>query len=196
MMKRLIPCLLLALTLPLAAQFSMNAENRKDKPIKIKSDAMDIDMKTGKGSFYGNVVVDDPEVIIECDRMVLYRDQEKKDDKKKDDAKKEVKKEEQKDDDLMADQKLERIECIGNVRITRKNFHKNGRNHRGTCGKATYFHKLGKIVMEKDPVLYQGENKISGITLSFFQESERVTGTEIKIEARNLQNETKDSGKK
>ena len=73
-MKRLIPCLLLAAALPLAAQFSLNTKDRGDKPILINSDAMDVDIENGKATFYGNVIVNDPQVIITCDRMILYQE--------------------------------------------------------------------------------------------------------------------------
>lgn len=184
-MKHLIPCLLLAIALPLSAQL-LDAKNRDDRQIMITSDAMDVDMKNGKATFYGNVVVNDPEVIIQCDKMVLYQAKDKKKENGKADSGKDKK---SNDGDV---EKLDRIECIDNVIITRKNFQEDGKNQNGTCGKATYFHKLGKVTMEIEPVLYQGKNKITGTTLSFFQKSENVTGTDIKIEARDLQKEMKD----
>ena len=190
-MKRFITCLFLAALVPLSAQFSLDSGNRKEKPIKVDSDAMDIDMQSGKATFYGNVVVNDPDVMINCDRMILYRDN-KKDakDKKEADQNKEVQKDQSKKEEKLAeDLKLERIECIGNVVITRKNFQEKGKNQRGTCGKATYYHQIAKITMEIEPVLYQDDSKITGTTLSFFNNSQRISGTDIKIEARNLKEE-------
>ena len=81
-MKRLLPCLLLAAMLPLSAQFSLSGKDRGDKPILINSDSMDVDMENGKATFYGNVIVNDQDVTITCQKMVLY--QEPKADRKKD----------------------------------------------------------------------------------------------------------------
>ena len=40
-----------------------------------------------------------------------------------------------------------------------------------------------------DPVLYQDDSKITGIRLTFFRDSKRIEGTDIKITARNLSEE-------
>ena len=196
-MKRLIPCLLLAATLPLAAQFSLNTKYRGDKPILINSDAMDVDIENGKATFYGNVIVNDPEVIITCDRMVLY--QEPKQAKKPAQAAAPAGQPApaakpasgKSSDDLMGgDTRLERIECIGNVVITRKNTGE--KSQWGKCGKAIYYHKLGKITMLLAPYLYQDDSMITGTRLSFFRDSKRIEGTDIKISARNLGEEEND----
>ena len=50
-MKRLIPCLLLAMTLPLAAQLSVNAKDLKGRTILISSDAGDVELKKGIAKF-------------------------------------------------------------------------------------------------------------------------------------------------
>ena len=42
-----------------------------------------------------------------------------------------------------------------------------------------------------DPVLYQDDSKITGIRLTFFRDSKRIEGTDIKITARNLDEESK-----
>lgn len=197
-MKHFLPFLLLAAALPLSAQFTLDSDGRKDKPIMINSDAMDIDMENDKATFYGNVIVNDPDVVITCKKMVLYRESKK--DRKKDQEQKEKKTEKdsgKKDsaDSLSGDQKLERIECIDDVVITRKNIQEKGKNQWGTCGKAVYYHKKGAITMTVEPVLYQDDSKITGTRLTFFRDSKRIEGTDIKIEARNLQDEKSGSSK-
>ena len=208
-MKRLLPCLLLAAVLPLAAQFSLDSKNRSGEPILINSDAMNVDLEKGSATFYGNVVVNDPDVIIECKKMVLYQEPKNKnnDDVKrkaererkrklaqtmskeeleklaKQEQEKKKKEKEQKDKDPFSGEnsKLERIECIGDVKITRKNT--DGKNESGTCGKAVYFHKEGSITMTIDPVLYQDDSKITGVRLTFFHKSKQIEGTDVKITA-------------
>ncbi|MBQ9772706.1 MAG: hypothetical protein IJW23_12860 [Lentisphaeria bacterium] len=180
-MKRLIPCLLLAISLPLAAQFSLDSKNREGKPILINSDAMDVEIEKGIATFYGNVVINDPDFIITCNKMVLYQAPKDKN------AKKPAKKKDPNDPLGASGAKLDRIECIDNVVITRKNT--GDKSQWGTCGKAIYFHKEGKITMMIDPVLYQDDSKITGIRLTFFRDSKRIEGTDIKITARNLSEE-------
>ena len=77
-MKRLIYCLLMAAALPLAAQFSLDSKNREGKPILINSDAMNVDLEKGIATFYGNVIVNDPDVVITCKKMVLYQETKNK----------------------------------------------------------------------------------------------------------------------
>ena len=43
--------------------------------------------------------------------------------------------------------------------------------------------------MTEDPVLYQDDSKITGNRLTFFRDSNRIEGTEIKIEARDINSE-------
>ena len=196
-MKRLISCLLLAAALPLVAQISLDSKNREGQPILINSDAMNVDLEKGIATFYGNVIVNDPDVLITCKKMVLYqepknktKDKKQKELKKKKKSEKKSKKKDSKDPFDSENSKLERIECIDNVVITRKNTE--GKNQWGTCGKAIYFHKEGSITMSIDPVLYQDDSKITGIRLTFFRDSKQIEGTDIKITARNLGEEEKD----
>ncbi|CAK7014300.1 MAG: Lipopolysaccharide export system protein LptA [Desulfovibrio sp.] len=62
--------------------------------------------------------------------------------------------------------KVERIIAEKNVRI------KQG-DKSGTCGKATYYVNAGKIVMEYNPVLIDGSNKIRGSVINYFTASGR-----------------------
>lgn len=183
-MKRLIPCLLLAIALPLAAQLSLDSKDREGKPILINSDAMDVEIEKGIATFYGNVVVNDPDVIITCKKMVLYQEPKEKDKAKRKNAKP---RKDSKDPLSGENTKLERIECIDDVVITRKNT--GDKSQWGTCGKAVYYHKQGTITMTIEPILYQDESKITGTRLTFFRDSKRIEGTDIKISARNLDEE-------
>ena len=204
MRRCLIVFLLLAAAIPLSAQFSIDSKGRGNKPILINSDAMDVDLENGKATFYGNVIVNDPQVIITCKKMILYQEPKKK---QKDAAagKKNTEKtansprkdgKEEKSDSLTGGAKLDRIECVEDVVITRKKVRDDDKNQWGTCGKAVYFHQKGTITMTEEPVLYQDDSKITGTRLTFFRDSNRIEGTEIKIEARDLNSERKKDGGK
>ncbi len=60
--------------------------------------------------------------------------------------------------------KVDRIVAEKNVRIKQD-------NKTGTCGKATYYVNAGKIVMEQNPVIIDGENRIKGRIINYFTES-------------------------
>ncbi len=60
--------------------------------------------------------------------------------------------------------KVDKIVAERNVRIKQE-------NKSGTCGKATYFVNAGKIIMEQNPVLVDGDNRIRGTTINYYTES-------------------------
>ena len=67
--------------------------------------------------------------------------------------------------------KVERIIAEKSVRIKQE-------SKVGTCGKATYFVNEGRILMEQNPVIVDGDNRISGKTITYYTETGRsvVTG--------------------
>jgi lipopolysaccharide export system protein LptA len=77
-------------------------------------------------------------------------------------------------------EELERIVAEGNVRMVQG-------DRRATCRKATYLHREGKLVLDGDPVIRQGENHVKGWRIIYFvnekrsivegQADERVTVT-------------------
>ncbi|SBV93962.1 OstA-like protein (modular protein) [uncultured delta proteobacterium] len=60
--------------------------------------------------------------------------------------------------------KVDKIIAERNVRIKQE-------NKNGTCGKATYFVNAGKITMEQNPVLVDGDNRIRGKIINYYTES-------------------------
>lgn len=66
--------------------------------------------------------------------------------------------------------KVDRIIAERNVRITQE-------NKVGTSGKATYFVTEGRILMEQDPVIMDGESRISGKTITYYTETGRSVVT-------------------
>jgi len=67
--------------------------------------------------------------------------------------------------------KVDRIIAEKNVRIKQE-------NKQGTSGKATYFVNEGRIVMEDNPIIMDGDNRISGKVITYYTETGRslVTG--------------------
>lgn len=66
--------------------------------------------------------------------------------------------------------KVDRIIAERGVRITQE-------NKVGTCGKATYFVAEGRILMEQNPVIMDGESRISGKTITYYTETGRSVVT-------------------
>lgn len=66
--------------------------------------------------------------------------------------------------------KVDRIIAERNVRIAQE-------NKVGTCGKATYFVTEGRILMDQDPVIVDGESRISGKTITYYTETGRSVVT-------------------
>lgn len=66
--------------------------------------------------------------------------------------------------------KVDRIIAEKNVRITQE-------NKVGTCGKATYFVTEGRILMDQEPVIVDGESRISGKTITYYTETGRSVVT-------------------
>lgn len=65
---------------------------------------------------------------------------------------------------LGAGGKVDRIIAERNVRIKQD-------DKIGTCGKATYFVNANKIVMEQDPLLVDGDNRIRGRIINYYTQS-------------------------
>lgn len=62
--------------------------------------------------------------------------------------------------------KVERIIAEKNVRIKQD-------DKTGTCGRATYYVTNAKIVMEQNPVLIDGDNRIKGRVINYYPDSGR-----------------------
>jgi lipopolysaccharide export system protein LptA len=68
-------------------------------------------------------------------------------------------------------QDVEKVEAFGNVRIVQGNRH-------GEAGHAVYDNKGGKIVLDGNPKVFQGEDVITGKVITYFVDEQRsiVTG--------------------
>ena len=65
-----------------------------------------------------------------------------------------------------ADQEVEKVEAFGTVRIL-------AGNRRGEANHATYETKAGKIVLDGNPVISQGDDIIKGKVITYFVDEKR-----------------------
>ncbi len=163
---------LLAAQIPLFSQISLfsaankNRANRGDTPTTINADAMDIDIANNKATFLGNVLVDDPEMLITCRKMVLFLEDSKKYAKNQ--------KKNTKSEDPTGGKTLSRIECIDDVVITRKALLANGEEQKAFAGKAVYDVKGDSITLLDKPVVIKGKSRVRGEVITLHLDSERV----------------------
>ena len=141
----------------------------------------------------GNVDVEDPEMNIRCRKMIIYLSaapkKEKKGDKMK--AKKapenknlsatfgpeEKKKEKKKENVGELDRELEKIECVGDVVITRNASTGEAGNkeiQRAYAGEAVYFVKEEKIVLKDNPIVVSSQNRLTGEIITLYPKTERI----------------------
>ncbi|MCM2358390.1 MAG: lipopolysaccharide transport periplasmic protein LptA [Geobacteraceae bacterium] len=68
-------------------------------------------------------------------------------------------------------QEVEKVEAFGNVRIVQGDRH-------GEAGHAVYDNKGGKIILDGNPKVFQGEDVITGKVITYFVDEQRsvVTG--------------------
>lgn len=169
---------LLAAQIPLFSQISLfsaankNRASRGDTTTTINADAMDIDIANNKATFLGNVLVDDPEMLITCRKMVLFLEDSKKNAKNTEAAKDQKKK--TKSEDPAGGKTLSRIECIDDVVITRKALLSNGEEQKAFAGKAVYDVKGDSITLLDKPVVIKGKSRVRGEVITLHLDSERV----------------------
>lgn len=166
--------LLLAAQIPAYSQISLfsaakrDGGKRCDAPTTINADAMDIDIANNKATFLGNVLVDDPEMLITCRKMVIILEDAKKDGT---DPKKAAKTDES---NPVGGKELSRIECIEDVVITRKAPLSSGEEQKAFAGKAIYDVKEDSITLQEKPLVIKGKSRVRGEIITLHLESERV----------------------
>lgn len=202
LLTRTLPVLLggmLLFSFDLSAQFSSFLDGKiqrrdRSKPTTINAESMDIDINNNRVTLIGNVDVDDPEMNIKCRKMVIYlsADPKKSEKGKKKTAPKTApadqkslsatfgpaEKQDKKKKSNELDRDLERIECVGDVIISRSlSAGGNGKNQeiqRAYAGKAVYFVKEEKIVLKENPVVVSSQNRLSGEIITLYPKTERI----------------------
>jgi lipopolysaccharide transport protein LptA len=139
------------------------------QPTVITSDTMDIDIGNNMATLAGNVVVDDVDMGIKCNKMIVYLEN-----LKKAGAENTAKSDEL---DPEKSKQLRRIECLGDVVITRKLRGAeavSGQEQKALAGKADYDVVTGTIVLQDDPVIFRGHDRVKAAKITIYRDSERM----------------------
>ena len=166
------------------AQFSEMMKNRTKKsrseksniPTTVKSDAMDIDIGKNIITLLGNVDVDDPEMNIKCRKMTIFLEN-KPAEQGAPEGRTPLKDNPM---DPAGGKQVSRIECVGDVVITRTSADKvAGSNvQKAFAGKAVYNVPTDTITLtENDPVVVSGPNRLAGEKIEVNIKTERITIT-------------------
>ena len=170
--------------------FSMNGvtqEEEEETSTVITASAADIDLEHNVITLIGDVVVDDQENKITCNKMTIYLEEdaadslvgtadkpdEKASTKKEEkpavvkpgeDQKGENAKDDEKDDDDEAKKNISKIVCSGDVVYMKraKPDDPNGQDQIAMSDQADYDARKEIIVMTGNPVMMQGSNKMYG----------------------------------
>lgn len=119
-----------------------------DDPINIEADRMISQEKKNSVVFIGNVDATQGEVTIRTDKMTIYY---KEDDPNK--AKSQA-------------QKVEKMICVGNVKVTQEDW-------LGTGDRMDYFANARKVVLQGNAKTWQGKNMVSGKTITYYLDEKR-----------------------
>ena len=163
--------LLLAAQIPAYSQISLfsaakrDSKKNSDAPTTINADAMDLDIANNKATFLGNVLVDNPEMLITCRKMTIFLQEAEK--KEKAPAKTD-------EENPIGSKELSRIECSEDVVITRKAPLSNGEEQKAFAGKAVYDVKENSITLLEKPLVIKGKSRVRGEIITLHLESERV----------------------
>ena len=151
-----------------SASPSAKKKGKSSEPTIINSDAMDIDMANDKITLLGNVDVQDPEMNIKCRKMIIYLGKNQKKQEKTGDSAR----------DEQSGKEVVKIECIGDVVITRvmadSPTGQAKENQQAFAGKAVYLIKEETITLTEDPVLVNGPNRLMGERIILHTKTERV----------------------
>ncbi len=132
-------------------------KNLKEPPVRITSKHLVSNMEENTCIFTGNVVVDDKDILVYCDKMTLFT--EDTSGKIKDESKK---------------KELTRAICVGNVKIIRKKNTDQQENQKSLAGKANYNLKTGIIVLTENPIAYREKDILKGKTLTIWRDNDKV----------------------
>jgi lipopolysaccharide export system protein LptA len=157
-MRSLVLILLLVLAAPAWAQQTV--------PVKITSDTMTYTQKGDQVVFSGSVHVIRQDVEMWSDTLTVLLDKKQGGGNSTQTA-------------LDQQSSIKKIISQGNVRL------KADKGRSGTCAKATYDTATEVLVLEGDPVLMEGANKIQGEVIKLYMKENRseVLGGKQRVEA-------------
>lgn len=144
-------------------------------PTTVKSDSMDIDLAKDKIILLGNVEVDDPEMNIKCQKMTIFLENKPTEQPAENAGK--SRSDAGSDMNLEGNKQVTRIECVGDVVITRNSGEKvAGSNvQKAFAGKAVYDLPADTITLtENNPVIVSGGSRLSGEQIIVDIKTERI----------------------
>jgi lipopolysaccharide transport protein LptA len=204
MIRCLLPCCgRLWLTLVLCALFTTTAtaqslsffrEQDRDRPRSgdvptvITSDSLDVDIANDLATFTGNVIVEDEEMRISCNKMLIHLEVPADDPAADDKA------------DAApggGNKRVSRIVCIGDVIIVRKvrliaAANNENIEQKALAGRADYDVNSGQIVMTEDPVLMRGTDSLRGERITIWRDSDKMKvegGSRLEMSSESLRND-------
>lgn len=139
-----------------------------DTPIVIRSNSLEIDNKKRVVSFTGAVEAQKEDMLIRCQRMLVYY--------------KEAAKDASKEKAAGGSQgfRIEKIVAKGEVKIDRTE------GGSATADEAVYYEDEEKVVLQGKPVVKQGEDYVEGSMITLFLKEDRSVvegGAEQKVRA-------------
>ncbi|HPN85114.1 MAG TPA: LptA/OstA family protein [Victivallales bacterium] len=150
-------------------------------PTVITSESLEIDVENNRAIFIGKVKVDDREMIIECEKMTIFLENEKKSETTN-----------ITNIDKDAGKQISKIVCEKDVVITRK-LTVTPENlepiQKATAGHADYDVKTGMIVMTQDPVINRGDDSLKGEVITIWRDSEKFSvrhGVQLELKSDNI----------
>ncbi len=144
-------------------------------PTTVKSDSMDIDLAKDRIILLGNVEVDDPEMNIKCQKMTIFLENKPTEQPAGDAGK--SRSDAGNDMNPEGNKQVTRIECVGDVVITRNSGEKvAGSNvQKAFAGKAVYDLPADTITLtENNPVIVSGGSRLSGEQIIVDIKTERI----------------------
>ena len=132
---------------------------------------MDIDLAKDKIILLGNVEVDDPEMNIKCQKMTIFLENKHTGNAEKD------KSDAGSDMNPEGNKQVTRIECVGDVVITRNSGEKVAGSdvQKAFAGKAVYDLPTDTITLtENNPVIVSGGNRLAGEQIIVNIKTERI----------------------
>ncbi|CAK8719657.1 MAG: lipopolysaccharide transport periplasmic protein LptA [Candidatus Electrothrix sp. AW2] len=113
-------------------------------PINIEADRMVSQEKQNSVVFMGNVNASQGKMTIRTDKMTIYY----------------------RTDKSQKNQQMDRMVCIGKVKITQENW-------LGTGDRMEYFANIRKVVLSGNAKTWQGQNMVSGKTITYYIDEKR-----------------------
>jgi len=119
-------------------------------PIIINSNTLEIDQKKRTVTFAGGVNAVQDDIVINCDKMMVYYYTDKA-----------------KNESSIGSNRIEKIEASGNVIINIPD------GNKATAGKVVFYENEGKAILTENPRIQQGPDFVEGHRITIFLNEDR-----------------------